>query len=192
MLLIKRCFRNAAPVFLISAAVCMLILIRPAISLALDQLNQNDQIAAGQAVKNSKSVVHLYFSDKENSFLLAEERMLIHADDPAEFGRTIIEALIAGPREGLMRTIPEAAALRALYVTGDGTAYVDITIAIKDAHPGGIYSEQMTIFSIVNSLVLNIPEIDAVKILIDGRESMTLAGHVDLRFPFRANMLLIR
>jgi len=39
---------------------------------------------------------------------------------------------------------------------------------------------------------LNIPEIHAVKILIGGRESMTLAGHIDLRFPLKANMLLIR
>jgi len=41
-------------------------------------------------------------------------------------------------------------------------------------------------------LILNIPEIDAVKILIDGRDAMTLAGHIDLRFPFKANMLLVR
>jgi hypothetical protein len=50
----------------------------------------------------------------------------------------------------------------------------------------------MTIFSIVNSLILNIPEVDAVKILIEGRESMTLAGHIDLRSSFKANLLLIR
>jgi hypothetical protein len=39
---------------------------------------------------------------------------------------------------------------------------------------------------------LNIPEIDRVKILIGGGDTMTLAGHIDLRFPFKANMLMIR
>jgi hypothetical protein len=63
---------------------------------------------------------------------------------------------------------------------------------IKEKHPGGSRSELMTIYTIVNSLILNIPEIDAVKILIEGCESMTLAGHIDTRFPFKANMLLIR
>jgi hypothetical protein len=91
-----------------------------------------------------------------------------------------------------MRTIPAGTTLRALFVAPDQTAYVDLTATLKDAHPGGIQSEQMTIFSIVNSLILNITEINAVKILIDGREAMTLAGHIDLRFPFKANMLLIR
>ena len=50
----------------------------------------------------------------------------------------------------------------------------------------------MTVFSVVNSLVLNMPDVDAVKILIDGREETTLVGHVDLRYPLTANMLLIR
>jgi spore germination protein GerM len=91
-----------------------------------------------------------------------------------------------------MRTIPAGTKLLALFVAPDGTTYLDLTATLKDGHPRGIQSEQMTIFSIVNSLILNIPEINAVKILIDGHESMTLAGHIDLRFPFKANMLLIR
>jgi hypothetical protein len=44
----------------------------------------------------------------------------------------------------------------------------------------------------VNTLALNIPEIEAVKILIEGREAKTLAGHIDIRRPFRANMLMIK
>ena len=50
----------------------------------------------------------------------------------------------------------------------------------------------MTIYSLVNSIVLNLPEVNAVKILIDGQEELTLAGHIDLRDPFTANMLMIR
>lgn len=168
----------------------MLILGAPHISSALDHRGQNSQINAAQHA--DKAVVQLYFSDKENSFLIAEERKLSHASNPAQFGQTIIAALIQGPTKGLMRTIPTGTTLRALFVAPDGTAYVDLTATLSDAHPGGIQSEQMTIFSIVNSLILNIPEINAVQILIDGRESTTLAGHIDLRFPFKANMLLIR
>ena len=91
-----------------------------------------------------------------------------------------------------MRTIPAGTTLKAFYITRDGTAYVDLSEAIRDGHPGGVKSELFTIYSIVNSLTLNIPEIDAVKILIGGKEAMTLSGHIDGRFPFKANMLLIR
>jgi spore germination protein GerM len=145
-----------------------------------------------EAKSPERTIIHLYFANKENSFLIAEKRMLIKPDDPAQTGKLIIESLIKGPKEGLMRTISSDATLRALFVTEDKTAYADFSPVIREKHPGGCKSEIITIYSIVNSLILNIPEIDAVKILIDGRESMTLAGHIDLRFPLKADMLLVR
>jgi len=172
------------------SAVCTALLNMPLTSSAEDKFKQNVQTTDTQ--NSDKFVVHLYFSDKSNSFLTAEERNLFHPDKPVEFAKIIIEALIDGPRKGHMKTIPAGTTIRALYVARDGTAYVDISNTIKDSHPGGIKTELFTIYSIVNSLILNIPEIDAVKILIGGRESMTLAGHIDLSFPFKANMLLIR
>ncbi len=141
---------------------------------------------------SDQSVVHLYFADRENRFLIAEDRALLPPDEPADLGRTIIKELIGGPREGLMQTIPARTDLRAFYITQDGTAYVDLTREITEKHPGGVKSELLTIYSIVNTLILNIPEINTVKILIGGGESPTLAGHIDLRLPFKADMLLIR
>lgn len=136
--------------------------------------------------------VHLYFSDKDNQFLIAEERVLKSPNDPEIFARSIVEALIKGPQQGLSRTIPAGTAVRAVYLTPEGTCYLDLTSDVAEGHPGGIKSELLTIYSIVNSLVLNVNEIEAVKILINGDESLTLAGHIDLQIPIKANMLLIR
>ena len=166
---------NVALAVIAGLAVCMFFLNMPEKSHSSDQ-----------------SIVHLYFADRENRFLIAEDRAVLHSDEPAELGRIIIKELIAGPREGLMQTIPAGTNLRAFYITQDGTAYVDLTREITEEHPGGVKSEILTIYSIVNTLILNIPEINAVKILIGGGESLTLTGHIDLRFPFKANMLLIR
>ena len=155
--------------------------------------SEPDTFSASVTAKHpEKAMIHLYFSDKDNSFLIAEKKLLERSDDPAQMGKLIIESLIKGPKEKLMRTISSDANLRALFVTKDKTAYVDLTQAAREKHPGGCKSEMITIYSIVNSLVLNITEIDTVKILIDGRESMTLAGHIDLRFPLKADMLLVR
>ena len=136
--------------------------------------------------------VHLYFSDKDSQFLMAENRVLKSPQDPEFFARSIIEALIKGPQQGLVRTLPAATAIRALFVTQEGTCFVDLTSAVAENHPGGIQSELLSIYSIVNSLVLNVPQIKAVKILINGTEAMTLAGHIDLQIPIKANMLIIR
>lgn len=135
--------------------------------------------------------VYLYFQDRKNNVLTAEERLLAHGERPVEFAKTIIDWLIKGPQQGLARTLPAETSLRALYIN-DGTAFVDFSGEIADNHPGGVQTEYLTLMSIANSLILNIPEIKRVKILIEGRESQTLAGHIDLSQPFSANMMLVR
>jgi spore germination protein GerM len=177
--------------FTIAAIViCVAFLNRPEVSSGMDKVEQNTRTEETEHSK--KSIVHLYFSDKDNSFLKAETRDFFYTDNSDEFGKNIVQALIEGPRTGLMRTIPANTTLKAFYITRDGTVYVDLSEAIRDGHPGGVKSELFTIYSIVNSLTLNIPEIDAVKILVGGKETMTLSGHIDARFPFKPNMLLIR
>ena len=113
-------------------------------------------------------------------------------DDPLASGRAIVEALIKGPQKGLVRTIPVGTELSAIYIDSDNVCYVDLSETVKKNHPGGSNSELLTIYAVVNSLILNVSEIERVKILIDGNEAQTLAGHINLQFPFRAHMLLIR
>ena len=152
--------------------------------------NPGSVSGVGQA--QNRSVAHLYFTDKNNQFLIAEERTLSQTGDPIRFGQAIVTALIKGPGQELAPTIPPNTTLRALYITEEGTCYVDLSVDIQENHPGGVATELLTVYSIVNSLILNIAEIEAVKILIEGQESLTLAGHIDLQQPFEANMLLIR
>ncbi len=154
---------------------------------------KNQQTMRPTAMERSQNrPVHLYFADKDSRYLMAENRVLKSLQDPEFFARSIIDALIKGPQQGLVRTLPAATAIRAIFVTQEGICFVDLTLTVADYHPGGIHSEWLTIYSIVNSLVLNVPQIKAVKILINGTEAKTLAGHIDLQFPIKANMLLIR
>ena len=142
------------------------------------------------ALQNPRA--HLYFAAHTNAFLTAEERALGNPSNPTAFGEQIINALIEGPRGELVPTFPPQTALRGLYVGNDKTAYVDLSSAVSDFFPGGAQSELLTVYSVVNSLVLNVPQIEAVKILIEGDDTATLAGHIELRLPLKAHMLLIR
>ena len=155
-----------------------------------NQFKQPGQPAAASSTQTT--LVHLYFSDKDEQFLMAENRVLKISEDPEFFARSIMEALIKGPQQGLARTLPAESAVRAIFTTSEGICFVDLTSAVTERHPGGIQAELLTIYSIVNSLVLNVPKIKAVKILINGNEAVTLAGHIDLQTPIKANMLMIR
>jgi spore germination protein GerM len=144
------------------------------------------------AEKNERSRAHLYFADKKNLYLTAQERVMIDTETAEDYGSGIVRELIKGPMNGLMRTIPSETVLRAFFILNNGTAYVDLSDEAGEGHPGGVQMERLTIYSIVNSLVLNVSEIQMVKILINGEDALTLAGHIDLRLPLKAEMLLIR
>jgi hypothetical protein len=69
--------------------------------------------------------------------------------------------------------------------------FVDLDATVRTKHRGGSMQELLTVYSIVNTVIVNLPMVSAVQILIDGREADTLAGHVDLRRPLRKNESLI-
>lgn len=139
-----------------------------------------------------KEPVYLYYADKNSRFLEAEEIYLSHSKDPVSFGKLIIKTLAEGSIQNRVGTLPENITLRALFVDRDGTCFVDFADSIKEVVKLGCYDEILAVYSIVNSLVTNIPEIKRVKILIGGQESETFCGHLDLSQPFKANMYLVR
>jgi spore germination protein GerM len=143
--------------------------------------------------KQTRFRVHLYFADAEQRYLKSEERNItVSSDRVVDKARAMIHALILGPDSSLVRTIPEQTSLLALHVSKEGIAYVDFDRHIVEGHPKGTSSEVLTIFSIVNTLALNLPGIEAVCILVEGQEKRTLAGHVEIRFPFEPNLLMIK
>lgn len=147
---------------------------------------------AGFAAVGKQKVVQLYFADPAKPYLTAEDRLVIAPEDPVAFGRLLVRELIKGSAHGNLPTIPRQTKLRDFFLLNNGTAIVDFSAAFRENHPGGCRLEQLTIFSVVNTLTLNVPGIKRVKFLIDGAQAQTLAGHLTLEFPFTADMLLIR
>jgi hypothetical protein len=72
------------------------------------------------------------------------------------------------------------AEVRAVYLVTPGVAVIDLNSAFANGHRSGVLEEELTVASLIQTLVANIPDILRVKILVDGKERETLAGHADL------------
>jgi len=70
--------------------------------------------------------------------------------------------------------------VRSVYLVDPGLAVIDLNSAFADGHRSGVLVEELTVASLVETLALNNPDINRVKILVDGKERETLAGHADL------------
>jgi len=70
--------------------------------------------------------------------------------------------------------------IRNVFLVDPGLAVIDLNSPFVDGQVSGILPEELTVASMVETLAANIPGLTRVKILVDGKERSTLAGHIDL------------
>jgi spore germination protein GerM len=143
------------------------------------------------AVKEKK-VVTLYFSEPEEEYLVGEKREILKRERVEEEAKETIAELIKGPKGALIPTVPSQTKLLTLQMDEQGLAKVNFDQALSKEHPGGSSAEMMTIYSIVNSLTLNFPQIKRVQILIDGKRVESIAGHISLKQPVPSNPNMVK
>ena len=134
----------------------------------------------------------LFYASEDGRGLVGIEQEVPLAEGTVPQARALVEAqLTSAPPPPLLSTIPEGTTLRGLFVSSRNEAFVDLETTIRDKHPGGSMNELFTVYTLVNAITTNLPDVQAVQVLINGREVDTLAGHVDLRRPLRKNEALI-
>lgn len=134
----------------------------------------------------------LYFPAPNEDKLMAESRDITWARADADRVRQIVLALAEGSHQGYRRVIPAPASVRAVFLAADGTAYTDLSNDILNDFEPGIQSETLAIYSIVNSIVMNLPSVKRVKFLIQGQEVETLDGHVDMTAAFAPDLTRVK
>ena len=139
-----------------------------------------------------KREVLLYFSDSEGEFLIGEKRGILKKNEVKEEAKETIFELIKGPKGKLTPTLPPRTKLLTLQINDVGVAKANFNSVLSRDHPGGSTAEMMTVYSIVNSLALNFPQIKRVQFLIDGRPIETIAGHISLKQPVSPKPDLIK
>lgn len=143
--------------------------------------------AAGPRIKAT-----LFFASADGQRMVGVEREVPLAEGTVAQARALVEALLAGDAPApLSSTIPEGTSLRGIFVSARNEVFIDLDATVRTKHPGGSMQELLTVYTLVNTIVVNLPSVGEVQILINGQEADTLAGHVDLRRPLRKNEGLI-
>ena len=140
------------------------------------------------AAPGRKIKARLFYIAEGGTRLTSVERDVTFAGSPVEQAREIISAQIAPVVEPLVSAVPPGTTLRAVFITAEGEAYIDLSREMVSAHPGGTINELLSVYTLVNALTENLPAVTAVQVLVDGKEMDTLAGHIDLRRPLAKNL----
>lgn len=144
--------------------------------------------SAASATPERRITATLYYVSEDGLSLVGIQREVPFGEPIAEQARNIITLQLAEPPAPLLSAMPAGTALRALFITERGEAFVDLSRDVTANHTGGSLDELFTVYTIVNALTVNLPAITRVQILIEGQEADTLAGHVDLRHPLQKSL----
>ena len=148
--------------------------------------------AAAPSVVQEAMTISVYFIASDGSGLVAESRSIPRPADVTEGVRAALAELLAGPKDArLFSPIPAGTRLLEVYVDRRQHAYCDFSKEMRDNHPGGSFAEQMTVFSVVNTLTTDFSTVRKVQILIEGEPAQTLAGHLDIGRSLTKRLLLI-
>ncbi len=95
--------------------------------------------------------------------------------------REVVAALFAAD-QGKRASVVNELRLRALYLDASWTVTVDLSAASPNQKEirASAEDELLAVYALVNTLTQNFPEVRQVRLLMDGRVTQTLAGHIDL------------
>jgi len=128
--------------------------------------------------------IELYFPSALQTGLVGEYHEIFNTATPTDRVKQIVADLIGGPNSrNALRSLPSGTRLRQAFVLKNGTAYLDFTPELSESLGGGSQRELLAVYSIVDSVALNVREVRRVGILINGQPVDSLNGHLDLRRP---------
>ncbi len=129
--------------------------------------------------------VTLYVADDAAETLRARSAQIPLPGGRQQRAEELLRALLRIYQQpGSAHPLSPASDIRSIYLVDPGAAVIDLNAAFADQHRSGILSEQLTVNSLVETLAVNVPGIQRVNILVEGKTRDTLAGHVDLSESF--------
>jgi len=142
----------------------------------------SDQRPVAAPVAGSNETVKLTIAYDEDGVFRTRDISAIVPSESSARAKSVLEALIGyylskpSPHE-----LADGSAVNSVFMVNQKLAVVDLNQALADGHRSGVMVEDFTVISLIDTLATNLPQVEQVKILINGKERETLAGHADIR-----------
>lgn len=124
--------------------------------------------------------------------MLATGSVAVKRQPDGQSQARVILAAMLGDQRVAQSALLKDVRLRELYLDTSGTAYVDLASVQQKEIRVSARDELVALYAVVNTLLQNVEEIKRVRVLLDGREAQTLAGHIDLSRAFSKRIDLVK
>jgi len=143
-----------------------------------------EPVDVGAPIEVPPGMLRLWFP-AASGMLRPEDRPIEPLSDRVQLARRVMLELMLGPdSRGFFNVFPGDVELLDVFVSTDGVIYVDLGAAQAELPPAsGSRQEILSVYSVVNSILLNVPGSRAVVLLWNGTQRPSFAGHLDTSRP---------
>jgi hypothetical protein len=152
-----------------------------------DSREQHPVPQVNQQAEMRKGVL---FFVADGTRLAREARELPSCTDTEPCIKDLLDELFSGPVGDLDEALPEGAELTGVRLEGD-LAVVDVSRAFAENMPAGSSAEMLAVYSIIDTVCFNYPQITRVLITVEGNRK-TVLKHLDLSDPLPPDFSLER
>ena len=95
--------------------------------------------------------------------------------------KDLLDELLNGPIGDFEQPLPDGTLVNSVTIIGE-TAAIDLNRIFAEALPSGSSAEMLAVYSIVDTVIVNTPQIKKVKLTVEGNDKAHLR-HLDLSEP---------
>jgi hypothetical protein len=140
-----------------------------------------DKRPVAPPVAGPSEQVTLYVADDDSGILRTQAARIPLPGGRQQRAQELLRAVVGiYLQKNSPHPLGTGAEVRDVYMVDPGLAVIDINSAFVEGHRSGVLVEELTVASLVETLASNIPGINRVRILVEGKDRPTLAGHADL------------
>ena len=143
-------------------------------------------------LEDDEMLADLYFPG-QGGRLFVEQRALPALEVVEDRLTSLVESFLLGPEaEDLYPAFPPEVVLGHVMVTDEGVAFIDLTVTGQNTNlPWGSRQEMLAVYGLVDTVLLNLPEIQGVILMRNGEQRPTFGGHLDTTRLLLANQDLV-
>jgi hypothetical protein len=125
--------------------------------------------------------ITLFVAHDEDGTLRAESAQIPMPSGRQQRAEELLRALLSIYLDkSSPHALGDGAEIRSVYLADPGEAVIDLNSVFADTHRSGLLVEELTVASLIHTISANTPGLLRVKILVEGKQRDTLAGHADL------------